>query len=231
MKLYYKFSEKGKQPRLFTKRVSKKDCFKSFINSFGEYNVKVLIDNSSKDWVEWFGEFNVEVIETNLGNSLANNFLYNLALRECSDDEIVYFSEDDYLYLDGAKKYIEEGLSISDYVTLYDHPDKYMNQSPNPLVIEGAEESKVFKTESSHWKLTNSTTMTFGTKIKILKEDIHIIQSYNIDNKLPDDFKMFIELRNRGRKLVSPIPTRSTHLDGINISSFVNWENLVDRIL
>jgi len=51
------------------------------------------------------------------------------AIRNFDENEKIYFSEDDYLYTREAPKIIEEGLTISDYSSGYDHPDKYVNRN------------------------------------------------------------------------------------------------------
>jgi hypothetical protein len=40
------------------------------------------------------------------------------------------------------------------------------------------ESTIVFLTESCHWKITNSTTMTFATTLQIIKKDIDIYKEY-----------------------------------------------------
>ena len=112
----------------------------------------------------------------------------------------------------------------ADYVTLYDHPDKYIN-GINPHVTDGGEETKVFLTDSCHWKFTNSTTMTFATTVKTLKDDIEIIRKWTLGTH-PNDFEMFIELRNKGKSLVSPLPGYSTHGETAFLTPLINWEKV-----
>ena len=53
-------------------------------------------------------------------------FALDLALEKPSDT-IAYFLEDDYLHVQSALAALREGITIADYVSLYDHPDKYVN--------------------------------------------------------------------------------------------------------
>jgi GT2 family glycosyltransferase len=114
--------------------------------------------------------------------------------------------------LPDAENSIVEGLEIADYVSLYDHPDKYLIAGPNPLVKDGGEATKVILTPSTHWKYTNSTTMTFAARVKTLKQDYEIIKQH-CEPDIPLDFQMFIALLKRGRQLITPIPGQSTHCD------------------
>jgi outer membrane scaffolding protein for murein synthesis (MipA/OmpV family) len=59
------------------------------------------------------------------------------------------------------------------FVSLYDHPDKYLppSQGGNPYCEGGAEDTRVYLTKSTHWKITNSTTMTFAATVSTLKKN------------------------------------------------------------
>ena len=87
-----------------------------------------------------------------------------------------------------------------------------MSPGPNPLVRDGGEATKVILTRSTHWKYTNSTTMTFAARAGTLKQDYEILRQH-CETDIPLDFRMFIALRQRGRKLITPIPGRATHCD------------------
>jgi hypothetical protein len=134
------------------------------------------------------------------------------AIQELKSTDIVYLCEDDYFHRAGAMKILEEGLDIAEYVTLYDHPDKYVGNGPNPFVIHEGEVALVRKTETCHWKFTNSTTLTFASRVGTLRydEDVHVkwcAQGKSLD------FNLFIDLGSmKGRTLISSMPGYSTHL-------------------
>jgi glycosyltransferase involved in cell wall biosynthesis len=107
----------------------------------------------------------LKIIESNLGNSGSFVSALELAVKLPPDD-MVYFVEDDYIHKADAVKVLAEAIPFADYVTVYDHPDKY-----GPY-YDGGEVSKVFRTKSSHWRFTQSTTMTFAAQVKTLQEDL-----------------------------------------------------------
>ena len=108
---------------------------------------------------------------------------------------------------------MDEGLQYADYVTLYDHPDKYI-KGANPEIVDIGEQTILFKTNGSHWKYTNSTTGTFACKQKTLKEDYDVwIKFYNECSVGWWDYLSFKELRSiKNRKIASSIPGRSSHM-------------------
>jgi hypothetical protein len=94
----------------------------------------------------------------------------------------------------------------------------------NPFIQEGGELTRVLITNSCHWKLTNSFCMTFATRVRTIKEDYAILKYYCQYND-PHDFPFFCQLRDeKNRKLVSCIPSVSTHGEINWLAKFVDWE-------
>ena len=80
----------------------------------------------------------------------------------------------------------------------------------------------MYLTENSHWKITNSTTMTFAAKVKTLKETEPILRKFT-EGTHPNDFPMFLELRKNNRILITPIPGKSTHGETAWLSPLTDW--------
>ena len=191
--------------------VTKKQCFLNFIKVFGTSDLTVIADNAKQKTIEFLKSFTDNIHTTSLGN--ANSFMYALDLAIKNDDnQTVYLVEDDYLHLQDSETIITEGIERAHYVSLYDHLDKYISPGQNPFVYDGGEDTKLILTDSTHWKYTNSTTMTFASKVRTLKEDYDVIRQHCV-TKRPADFPMFCALRKLGKKLITPIPGRSTHCD------------------
>ena len=115
--------------------------------------------------------------------------------------------------------------NYTDYVTLYDHPDKYAEGCVeiNPYCKFFGEKTILFRTQNHHWKITNSTTMTFGTFVDTLKRDKEVFWKYTTEN-IPKDFLLFIELGKEDKLLSSPVPSLSTHCNKGYTAPFIDWE-------
>lgn len=166
----------------------------------------------------------VAVHETALGNGPSWIFARNLALEQ-ADGTAVYFVEDDYLHRPGSAAALFEALERADYVSLYDHADKYrpMAEGGNPLIAHGGELTRLIVTASSHWKFTLGTTMTFATRVGTLREDRALFDRF-ADRRHPDDFRIFINLIVGGRTVLTPVPGLSTHGEPDYLSPAVDWE-------
>ena len=140
---------------------------------------------------------------------------------------IVYFVEDDYLHRPGAYQAILDGIRLGfDYVTLYDHPDKYLDDGPNPLVEGGAEGTRLYLSEMCHWKETNSTTMTFACRVATLRQNVGIFRAFN-SGAVPQSFATFTHLRLKyGRRIGSCVPAYATHCEQKWLSPLVDWEEV-----
>ena len=215
--------------------INNRNCLTNFMNTFkpSANNLLIIADNITDETYKWLSE-NVKakiILKTSFGSGGAS-FRFALGLMRRLDDPTdqiyVYFVEDDYLHMPHSSEVLMEGLKIADYVTLYDHPDKYMKNGPNPLVHDGSELTRVYLTKSCHWKKTNSGTMTFATKLSILKKDLSTITQY-VQGNLPLDYPMFCELViNRGRQLISAIPSYSTHGETDWLSPIRDWKVIAE---
>lgn len=198
MKSFYRISDNSyPKPKLIG--ITKEFCLKNFLSIFND--VTVVADNCGKNTIEMLKNNNVTFYETNLGNAGSLRFVLEMA-KNINDD--VYLCEDDYLHLPKSLKLLEEGIKKSDYVTLYDHPDKYTRD------YNLGEFCKVIKTDSSHWRTTISTCMTFATNSQKIKEDWDIWDKWTKENH-PHDHQIFSALKEKKRKLIVSIPGAACH--------------------
>ena len=209
MRSYYRISDKS-YPKDKLIGADKRTCLLNFLDTFRS-EIKIIADRCEGKTLDWLHDLKVDIVETDFGNAGSLHYAMDLAIKECSDDDLIYFCEDDYLHQSKSKQLLQEGQQISDYLTLYDHPDKYTN------LYELGEVSKVVRTQQSHWRYTISTCMTFAVNCKILKEDIEIFKKHVgiVDDKKehPVDHEIFCELKEKGRKLAVCIPGTACHTD------------------
>jgi hypothetical protein len=225
MKVIYRISDSGYN-KVKPKYINNRNCLWNAVNVFKDADWSIIADNVSEKTDNMIQEYvsRDNIFYTSVGHGAGT---FNIALDEAlgyDDNKIVYFIENDYLHRLNSMKLIEEGLEIGDYVTLYDHPDKYINGDigGNPYITENGEITRVLLTESVHWKITNSTTMTFAAKVKTLRQDEQVLRHYTSES-YPRDFHMFIDLHSKGRQLLSSIPGYSTHGETAWLSPLTNW--------
>lgn len=211
---------------------TKRACLRNFLRVFNPSTDDLLIiaDNVHEETWRMVNELHPHTIRANICHG-AGSWRYgafDIALKEYPDHEIVYFVEDDYLHLPDSQKILLEGMAVADYVSLYDHYDKYLSADrggSNPFIKYGGEVTRVIRTKSSHWKLTNSTTMTFATTMSILRED-QAIWAECTQGHHPQDFQAFVHLARKRRTLITPIPGYSTHCEPRFASPGIDWEKV-----
>lgn len=194
------------------------------LNIFKNHEIFVFADNVTDLTYNKMKEIFPNVVRTYLGNAGSFMHLINFAIHNFYDDDHVYLAEDDYIYKMGAAELIDEGLSIGNYVSGYDHPDKYMNYSeggPNPFIEKGGELTRLLMTTNTHWKITNSCCLTFATKVKQLKKDYDIFLKHGTG-----DFGMFCDIYKSDPdvRLISAVPSVSTHGETSFLAKFVDWD-------
>lgn len=228
MHIYYRISDAGykKEKPAY---INNENCLRNFVKQFNKHieQMVVIADNTSP-------ETDAMILNYVPGNNLMKVSVghgagtFNLALDmalELGDAESVYFVENDYLHTGDAPTVLEEGLHFGfSFVTLYDHPDKYLDPSEggNPFCEGGSEVTRVYRTQSSHWKLTNSTTMTFAAKVSTLRKNVATVRKWTVGSH-PYDFQMFLELVSGGNTLASAIPGMSTHGETKWLAPGVDW--------
>jgi hypothetical protein len=134
------------------------------------------------------------------------DYLYDQASHQKFDkNDLIVLLEDDYAVSPNWTSLVPEGLQFADYVTLYDHPDKY------ELEIYKNIQSKVFKGSLCHWRTTPSTTNSFATSLKTLLDDMELQKQYSTNVKITLDHFKFLQLWSKGKTLVSCIPGAWSH--------------------
>ena len=228
MKIIYRISDAGYN-KVKPDYINNEKCLQNFCNVFYDhiYDITVLADNCSDDTITMIKKYidPVNIRKVSVGHGAGT---FNLALDEAlryDDKTIVYFVENDYLHKPNSDKILIEGFQVGySYVALYDHPDKYIDGA-NPLVEDGGEVTRVMLSDSCHWKITNSTTMTFAAQVKTLKEDESILREFTSGTH-PNDFPMFLALREKQHGLITPIPGYSTHGETSWLTPLTDWSQI-----
>ena len=228
MKVYYRLSnlEAGMSKKKIP-NATKQHCLENCIAEFGADNIVILGDRLNDETRDYVNSLDVRLVEVDNGTG-AGTFrnALDLAIEENGDDELVYLLEDDFLHLPNSKQYLEEALSVYNaYVTLYDHPDKYLDRElgGNPFITQSSEVTRLLKTNSIHWKITNSTVMSFAAKVSRLKDDYDLIMKYSSE-RITDSFRFFTELNQTKQiPVLSSVPGKSTHCESAWLSPLTNW--------
>ena len=227
MKIIYRISDSGYN-KVKPKYITNRNCLWNAINVFKDAEWHIIADNTSKETNEMINQYcpSASIDYVSVGHGAGT---FNLALDKAltfDDNEIVYFCENDYLHKPGSQKIIEEGLNEigADFVSCYDHPDKYIDGA-NPYVQGGGEMTRVMLSTSTHWKVTNSTTMTFAAKVKTLRKTENVLREYT-QGSYPRDFDMFVSLYNSAHYLITPIPGYSTHGETAWLAPLINWSKI-----
>jgi len=229
MKVIYRISDAGYN-KVKPEYINNELCLANSTKVFKDADWLVIADDCGENSIKMINTYvpKESITFVSVGNGAGT---FNLALSEAlnyEDDEIVYFLENDYLHKPESQKIIEEGFNLgASFVSLYDHPDKYQDPSigGNPYCVGGAEDTRVYLTESCHWKITNSTTMTFASKVSTLKRVELILRKWTSGTH-PDDFKMFLELRENNEILITPLPGYATHGETAWLSPLTDWSKI-----
>jgi len=229
MKIIYRISDAGYN-KVKPNYIGNEQCLKNATEVFKDADWSIIADNVSESTKNMIRKYIAEdcINYVSVGHGAGT---FNMALNEAlmyPDDEIIYFIENDYLHKPESQKVLEEGFNLgASFVSLYDHPDKYLDpsQGGNPYCEGGAEDTRVYLSDSCHWKMTNSTTMTFAAKVSTLKRIEPILRKHTLGSH-PNDFKMFLELRQNNELLITSLPGYSTHGETAYLTPLTNWSKI-----
>lgn len=233
--IFYRTSDKG-YPKEKPIYINNDHCLINALTMFPSEEVDwhILCDNCSSESIErtktiWLkfhcnpDNFKVSCVGHGAGTF---RMVYEEALQ-FPDNDIVYFLENDYLHtehsLDAIKNAFCRIPNKIDYLTLYDHPDKYRRGYIFRYPYE--KYLKFFYDGKRFWQRVPSTTMTFCTNVKKLRKDKKVFWKYT-KTKHPYDLEIFTNLLAKKRVLVSPIPSLSTHGEIEFLADGVDWEKL-----
>lgn len=240
-------------------------CLRSFKESLGGLRAKVwvLLDGCPPKYADLFTKYfdpdDLTLLHLRaIGNQATFGRQIEILLEQ-QDSEVVYFAEDDYVYLPGQFRCMVDFLlerGDADFVSPYDHLDCYtldLHRQPKWLTVQGGR----------HWRTAASTCLTFLTKRRTLRETQAVFRTYeqrNFDCSLwlsltkrqifnpfffgrhliRDRFFTKIILKSwmfcwrqilfgRKWKLWVPIPGVATHLNARALSPNVDWRVLMEQ--
>lgn len=147
-------------------------------------------------------------------------------IRNMESSDLIYLLENDYVHL---HNWLDELNSLNnslinwDVISLYDHPDKYheycehidAEKNKNP-------KSCVYFTGTHHWKLAPSTCATYIMRADMFDKLKTILSMGIYDYKL-----FFILTKILRRKLISPIPSLSTHSMASLLAPAIDWSSVI----
>ena len=209
---------------------TREGCFNNLLNTRdGNCDVNICFDGKlegSGHFLEKDYYYDSFLVHEKIGGNDGASFLNVLETVhdfDFKDDDIIYFLEDDYLHNINWPKILREGFeeTSADYVTLYDHNDKYTFSMYSDLV------SQIMATKSCHWRNIPSTTNTYACLGKTFRKDYEIHKQFcNLTRGFTQDNDKFLELGKMNRSLISSIPGYSTHCEPAFMSPVVDWEKV-----
>jgi hypothetical protein len=106
-----------------------------------------------------------------------------------------------------------------DFISPYDHPDKYKEG----MIPENIEYKQL---GSQKWRTTDSTTSTFMARGSKVKEQLDLFRSYGWD-----DHKRWLDLGTKGYKLWTPLPSLATHMVEDYMAPGIDWKSIYENCI
>jgi hypothetical protein len=224
--IYYRhYDVKGNDGKNRPEWFDFENCYDNLLSTLpnldsNTYRVNIIFDGDiSSNWIQNYSFHKTHNIKA--GNDTSSFFQTLKTIKEDSNihkDDLIYVLENDYLHIQGwFDKILElfqtyQGL---DYVSLYDHNDKYFLPQYSSLM------SQIITTQNHHWRTTPSTCGSFIFTKETFDKD------YDILSTMEGDHNKFLWLnQNRHRTVITPIPGLSTHCMQGLMSPTIKWEEI-----
>jgi hypothetical protein len=198
-------------------------CFTNLLSTIEGKNVELHVVMDGKVENNWIKKYKDKYITHEIKGEGVPGFKMLQIIKSLLDDktndiDLIYQLENDYLHTVGWVEKIVDLFSTYNnlnYVSLYDHNDKYFLHMYEDLV------SKIYATDTHHWRTTPSTCGSFVMSKKSFEED------YDILSTMEGDHHKFLWLNeHRSRFILTPIPGLSTHcMDGL-LSPTIDWKQI-----
>ena len=232
--IFYRTTARNKNNNLRPSWFNYENCFANLISTLdNDCTLTVMFDGNEEEYNNYFIEkhknkFNFNIVFLNSNSDIQSNhdtFNYIKTL-DLNPDDLIYVLENDYLHLKNWNPIVRDLYSFSDgmhYTGLFDHNDKYLCQND----VEGEWGmyknlfSKVYATNTRHWRTVPSTCGSFIMTKKLFDQDFEILSSKEADNT-----RFGILSKTKNRIVLTPIPGLATHVQNPWMSPCVNWEKI-----
>ena len=195
------------------------DNLLSTVNFSKNVKINIVYDGKEDNWIKNKNFNKLHKIEAKEDmKSFWETIKLSHSDNSIEEDDLIYFLENDYMHVNGWVEKIFELFQTYnglDYVSLYDHNDKYFLPMYDNLT------SKIFTSPSHHWRTTPSTCGSFVTTKQRLNEDFDILSTMRGDHN-----KWLWLNQNRNRFVFTPLPGLSTHCMNSLLSPTIKWEEI-----
>jgi hypothetical protein len=223
---YSHYCVEGKGNKLRPEWFDYENCFTNLLNTIKNKDniiLNIVMDGKiDNNWIKKYKEF-YNSYEFDGGNiEIITKSIYKIIKEyKCDDNDLIYILENDYLHVDGWDKKVIELYQTFDglnYISLYDHNDKYFLQQYDDLA------SKIITTNSHHWRTTPSTCGSYIVPKHIFDDD------YEIQTTIIGDHIKHVYLNeHKERFILTPIPGLSTHCMETLLSPTIDWKQISNK--
>lgn len=216
---YSEVSANKQRPSWF----SREECFGNLLRVFNHpevrfkiiYDGKIPEDSYLREYIKnklLYPNVSHEEIQAGSEGASFQALLRTIVKDNLPDDEIIYIVEDDYLHRPFSLDILRDAFTLHgiDYVSLYDHPDKY---DPRYLSMHNIDPfmTRLYHGKFCHYRAAISTTNTYAMRMSTLKKDFKIHMDYS-NYPVTQDHMKFLTLVGSGRKLITAVPSYAAHI-------------------